>query len=458
VIALSSTRPNLSELLESALPVALRHIPLRIRDVAAALDIRAALVGGIPRDLLRIRYGQLPVEAYRGILQDFDIIVEGDAIAFAYELVRRLPGKLTVNRDFGTASIATDDPVVIDVVGARREHYPTPGYLPVVDFGASLEEDALRRDFTVNCVAVELGEDYGALLDTVGGEGDVQARLLRTLHARSFFEDPTRLFRALRYTARLGYDFEATTRKQFDEAIDDGNVDALSPERVRHELELVCREERWADIWQAMHFSGLLHSVHPALLDVYSGWLPSDARALDIAIRSRTELLEAEGVEPWLLRTAWALGGVETAQLESVCKRLGLFQRHVRWIIEARRALQAADAERIVHIPPSMACHLLEKFARQSIIIATFIFQPRSNEDVLLRKTLLRYVEELSQVRSELGSDELRGLGLSPGPAFGELRNRLRYMRVDGIISSVDEERDYARQYIAGLSAEPEED
>ncbi|MDQ3024080.1 MAG: hypothetical protein M3R04_06825, partial [bacterium] len=97
-----AVRANLGELLDTSLPVALRHIPQRIRDVAESLNVRVALVGGMPRDLLRIRVGQLELDAWRESLTggttpatDFDIVVEGDAIAFAYELVRRLPGKLT---------------------------------------------------------------------------------------------------------------------------------------------------------------------------------------------------------------------------------------------------------------------------------------------------------------------------------------------------------------------------
>jgi tRNA nucleotidyltransferase (CCA-adding enzyme) len=447
-------RPNLGELLETALPVALRHLPLRVRDVAQARNTRAALVGGIPRDLLRVQFSQLPVEAWRDNLHDFDVVVEGDAILFAYELVRRLPGKLTVNKDFGTATVVTDDPVTVDVVSARSEHYPTPGLLPVVELGATLEADIARRDFTVNCVAVEVGEEYGALLDVVGGAADIKARSIRTLHAGSFYEDPTRLFRGLRYSARLGYDFEPVTREQFSCAIDGGNIDCLSPERVRHELELIAREPTWADVWQAMHFSGLLHAVHPGLLEVYTGWLPSDARALDIALRNREDLIRAAELEPWLVRTAWALEGVPSGQIENVCTRIGLFQRHMRWLLQAREVLRDASAERVQELPPSLACALLERFARQAVIIATFIFQPRTNDDVEMRRNMVRFIEDWSHVRSELGSDELRALGLAPGPAFGALRNQLRYLRLDGIISSVEQEREYAQQYIAGLQGQ----
>jgi tRNA nucleotidyltransferase (CCA-adding enzyme) len=446
-----TVRHNLAELLDTALPVALRHVPLRVRDVAEALGLRAALVGGIPRDLLRVRLGQLPVEAWREGLQDFDVVVEGDGIAFAYELVRRLPGKLTVNKDFGTATIVTDDPAHIDVVSARSEHYPTPGLLPVVEIGASLETDIGRRDFTVNCLAIDMGEDYGTLLDVVGAAADIQARAIRTLHAASFYDDPTRLFRSLRYSARLAYDMEPITREQFNCAIDGGNIDCLTPERVRHELELIAREPLWADVWQAMHFSGLLHALHPALLEVYTGWLPSDARALDIALRNREDLIAAAELEPWLVRTAWALEGVENDKVESVCARLGLFQRHMRWLLQAREVLRDANAERVQELPPSLACALLERFARQAVIIATFIFQPRTNDDVEMRRSMVRFIEDWSHIRSELGSEELRGLGLEPGPAFGALRNQLRYLRLDGIISSVEQEREYAQQYIAGL-------
>jgi len=450
---------NLATLLEGALPVALRHIPQRIHNVAEELDLRVALVGGLPRDLLRIGFKQLERDAFAAEVRDFDITVQGDGIRFAYELARRLPGKLVVNEAFLTANLTTSDPVSIDIASARREIYPTPGLLPEVDVeGVALEEDLQRRDFTLGAIAIEMGEHYGALLDVTGGSGDIRSRMVRALHERSFFEDPTRLFRAMRYCMRLNYEFEPTTQAQMLQAIHEGNVDCLSPERVRYELECIGREDCWSEVWQMLDFTGLTGILQPALEGLNRGWLTSDARALDIALRHREELLEENQLPAWLIRTAWALGGVQSEELEAVCQRIGLFPRYTVWIRRSRYLLRECAEAPVASMPPSMLCSILEKHPRQAVVIAAFILQPRSNEEVEIRKALLRYLEEYSQVRSELSAEELMKMGLTPGPAFGQMRTRLRYMRVDGIINSKAEEAAVVQTHLEGLAAQSKEE
>ncbi len=449
--------PNLAALLDDSLPVGLRHVVYRIRDVANTLGVRAALVGGVPRELVRIRMQQFTREQFMADLRDFDVVVEGDGVRFAYELYRRLPGQIKVNQAFSTATLVTDDPAEIDVASSRREDYPIPGQLPVVEAGVSIEADLLRRDFSINAVAIDVSEDFGSLIDSTGGIGDIRARLLRTLTPASFYDDPTRLFRALRYTMRLGYDLEPTTKEQLLNAINEGNMDFVSPERVRYELECTGNEPRWADIWQALAFSGLMRSLHPALEELYSGWQATDARALDIAIKNNAAVLEQEEIEPWLIRTAWALGAVDSELLENACLRLGLYVRQVRWLRQARALLREAGDFALHLQPPSLATRLLQAYSRQAVTVAVFTMQPRSQEEAELRKTLFRYITDWSQVRSELTSVEMMSMGLRPGPALGELRDRLRYMRLDGLLGDLDAEREYARGFITDLLEEEDD-
>jgi tRNA nucleotidyltransferase (CCA-adding enzyme) len=453
----SSDNPNYLELLDQLLPVSHRHVPLRVRDVARGMGLRVALVGGIPRDLLRVTLGQTAKEMVAGRVPDFDISVQGDARAFAYEVARRLPGRLVVNEAFQTASLSTDDPVKIDMAATRTETYPAPGQLPVVDTSAvTLEADLARRDFTVNALAIELGDDFGRLIDTHGAAGDIRERLIRTLNSGSFFDDPTRMFRALRYSIRLDYSFELTTREQLFGAIEEQVVDALTPERIRYEIECIGREEHWAATWQAMGFSYLAPSIHDGMSDLNRGWLPSDARALDIAIANHRELLRAEGIEPWLVRSAWALSGVRVEHLESVCSRIGLFPRQTTAIVQARSVLRDSAEIRIEAHPPSLVCSLLEKYQRHAVVFAAFILQPRVDYEVDLRRTLLRYLVDWSNVRSELNGDDLIRLGLRPGPSLGELHGKLRYLKLDGILHSREAELEYAREFIESMTDIPE--
>jgi tRNA nucleotidyltransferase (CCA-adding enzyme) len=440
---------QLGELLETALPVALRHVPLRIRDVARATDMRVALTGGVVRDLLRLHLRQLDRDAFIAGVRDFDIAVEGDGVRFAYELARRLPGAVTVNERFHTATLVTDDPLQIDVTTARMEDYPEPGKLPVVDVsGVSLEQDLARRDFSINALAIDLSHDFGQLIDTQGGAGDVEARLVRVLHAGSFIDDPTRLFRVLRYALRLDYDIEPATRELYAQALDEAVLDHLTPERVRYELECFCGEERWADLWALMDFSKLTAAISPLLAGISARWDLEDARALDIALSNRPELLAREQVEVWVARLAWCLHQLDEERVEMAGERAGIFPRHRRFLRLYRGVLRSS----VMAVPdepaPSAITRELERFPRQAVLLAALVYQPRTAAGVAARKRLLRYLDEYAQVRCEIGADELLQLGLRPGQQLGRIRDELRYMRLDGHITGIEDERAYVQRQL----------
>jgi tRNA nucleotidyltransferase (CCA-adding enzyme) len=444
--------PNLHELLDTAFPVALRHIAYRVRDAAQALGLRAALVGGVPRDLLRIDLGQLQRDMFATCVRDFDIVVEGPgdtrggpAVRLAYELARRLPGKLTINEAFHTATLETFDPVRIDLASARTETYPAPGSLPVVDVSQiSIEDDLVRRDFSVNALAIEAGESFGQLIDTVGGAGDLRAKEIRVLHSVSFHDDPTRLLRALRYSMRLGYDLEPATRMLYQAAVDDGVLDYLTPERVRYELECIAREDHWQQLWAVMDVSGLTRSLSPALHGVSAYWELEDATGLDIALRNQATLLAAEDVPPWLARTAWVLSSVPPAHLFLAGQRIGLGKRDLLAVRTALEVLHRSVRQLSQGPRPSQVVQELEHYPRRGVVLALFIFQPRTEEGIAARKQLRVYIEEYSTTKGWLSGHDLLALGLPPGRALGRVQQQLRYLRLDGVITNEQAEREAA--------------
>ena len=182
-------------------------------------------VGGPVRDMLR-----------GSPSRDADIAVEGDPSRLAGRLAALLGGaRVTLHRAFGTAVVRTDA-VRIDVAATRTERYPRPAALPIVA-PAGIDADLGRRDFTVNALAAALtGPRFGEVLDPFGGRADLDARLIRVLHPASFRDDPTRLVRAVRYAARLGFSIDPATERLAREAIAAGLVDELSGARVRAEL------------------------------------------------------------------------------------------------------------------------------------------------------------------------------------------------------------------------------
>jgi len=209
-----------------------------VRSAAAARGENVWLVGGAVRDLLLGR-----------ATRDADLLVDvsGDAAALARELGKRLGAKPRRHARFGTATLELPDGVRLDLARPRREAYAHPGALPEVAFPATLAEDLARRDFAIHAMALPLSSRR-RLVDPFGGRKDLAAGRIRVLHDRSFLDDPTRAYRAVRYAARLGFRLERPTARLLREAVASGAVDAVSGDRLRRECMLILSEPVTIDI------------------------------------------------------------------------------------------------------------------------------------------------------------------------------------------------------------------
>jgi tRNA nucleotidyltransferase (CCA-adding enzyme) len=233
------------------------------------------LVGGAVRDLL-----------LGGTPYDLDLVIEGDAAALAASL----GGDLTVHDRFGTSTVRLDR-FTYDIARSRRESYARPGALPDVE-PAPLDEDLVRRDFTVNALAIALsGGCAGELSAAPHGLEDLDARRLRVLHDRSFIDDPTRLLRLARYASRLRFEIEAHTRALAATAVEDGALGTVSRPRVGAELRLLAREQDPVRAFLALRELRLDAAVHvgfglrdEALARRALGLLPDDARRDRLAL------------------------------------------------------------------------------------------------------------------------------------------------------------------------------
>jgi tRNA nucleotidyltransferase (CCA-adding enzyme) len=195
---------NISGILKEKLPSHLYDFLKMAGEIADDLKFGSYLVGGCVRDMLR---GEENL--------DIDIVVEGDGIAFAKKLGEKIGAKVTTHERFGTAQVMyqktedrkqkTEETIKIDVATARTEYYEFPAALPKVET-SSIKKDLYRRDFTINTLAVKLNKrDFGQLIDFFGGQRDLKDRVIRVLHNLSFIEDPTRAFRAIRFSERFGF-------------------------------------------------------------------------------------------------------------------------------------------------------------------------------------------------------------------------------------------------------------
>jgi tRNA nucleotidyltransferase/poly(A) polymerase len=218
-----------------------------VKEVAAEKGCRPFLVGGPVRDLLLGRQ-----------VIDIDLTLEDGAPVLARALARKVEGRVRSFPQFLTYKVTADGFPEIDIATARKERYRTPGALPTVTEG-KLKDDLMRRDFSINAIAMDLRD--GSLHDPANGERDLGERLIRVLHDKSFLDDPTRIFRAIRLATRLGFTLEAKTFELVAEAIASGAFETVSKERLWRELFLAMDEESSPRVVAELRRSGALDAL-----------------------------------------------------------------------------------------------------------------------------------------------------------------------------------------------------
>ncbi len=200
-----------------------------VKEVALEKECRPYLVGGPVRDIL---LGRPAV--------DIDLTLETGGSTLARAIAKRIDGRLRSFPQFLTYKVTAQDFPEIDITTARKERYRQPGSLPAVTAGR-LKDDLLRRDFSINAIAVDVLS--GAMHDPTRGERDLEARVVRVLHDKSFLDDPTRIFRAVRLAVRLGFTLEERTAELMRDAIAIGALETISKERIWREVFLAMDED-----------------------------------------------------------------------------------------------------------------------------------------------------------------------------------------------------------------------
>ncbi|MDO8491267.1 MAG: hypothetical protein Q7T04_04555 [Dehalococcoidia bacterium] len=389
-----------------------------IREVAeraAGQGLRVYLVGGVVRDLLLGRQ-----------IVDIDIVVEGDALALARALAETKGWQITGHQRFGTAKLRRDG-TTLDLATARLETYSKPGTLPDVRPGA-IADDLRRRDFTINTMAIEVTPThFGDIIDTHGGQADLRQKLVRILHPQSFIDDPTRIFRAIRYEQRLGFRLEAETEKLLRRDV--SWLGQVSGDRLRHELELVLKEEAPETALRRAGDLGVLREVHPGLAG--NGWLTE-----------RFESARRNGSASTGLYLA-LLAYPPQADVESLIARLRL-RREVARVLRDTQALRR-DLQGLAHpeMRPSAAYALLQRYSMIAVRACLL-----ASDDCLVKERLTKYLDEWRYVKSLLTGDALGKLGVPKGEGVGQVLEELRRARLDGEVETVEQEMALVRKWL----------
>ncbi|MBE9008104.1 CBS domain-containing protein [Fortiea sp. LEGE XX443] len=403
------------------------------------------LVGGAVRDLL------LAKAADTLMIKDIDLVVDGfhksADVGAGVELAKALQelypsARLEIHGAFQTAALLWHkdpelDSLWVDIATARTEFYPYPAANPEVE-ASSIRQDLYRRDFTINALALRLTSPRaGELLDFFGGLLDLQAKQIRVLHANSFIEDPTRIYRGVRFAVRFGFQFEPRTEEYIRYAINSGVYDRTAQNnsktpalqtRLKTELKHILEASYWKSALQLLDNLQALQCIHPTL-------------TLDAELLRQLRLLERclQRFDPqptlihWQMRLEALIAHLAPKYRAKVAQNLQLQEDGIQRL----QNLALAQAEVIEFLTqsqrPSQVVQLLRKYDLPMLILIA-LQSPRS-----LRQQIWHYLTVLAHIQPILNGNDLKNLGYKPGPLYRQILDDLLVVTLDGLIKNKTE-------------------
>jgi tRNA nucleotidyltransferase (CCA-adding enzyme) len=383
-------------------------------------------VGGSVRDLLRSEQNL-----------DIDIVVEGDGIALAWELSKRLGGRVKTHERFQTAKLFGLSPeksgikdFVIDIATARTEYYEEPGALPQV-VTSSIKKDLYRRDFTINTLAVCLNkQDFGKLIDFFGAQRDLKERTIRVLHNLSFIEDPTRAFRAVRFSERFDFKISKHTEKLIKTAVKFDLFGKVSGARLYDEMLSMFKELDPSKALKRLSTYGLLKAIHPDF--IFTRELENVLKSIHAAISWYKLTFFSDDPEIGRIYLMGIISTLPEVSRHDALKRLTTPPNIIDNIINSLKlsitlySLPNSD-------DPATLYHFLKNLS-----IETVLFIMASNKG--RQKAISRYLAEHRKIKPILTGKELKELGLPPGIIYKEVFNGIINERISGTIKDKNDE------------------
>ena len=403
---------NLARSIKEQLPEELIDFIKQAGEVAQREQQRLYLVGGVVRDLLLER---------RNL--DLDLVIEGDAIKLAQEIAESQSVKVTTHPRFGTATIHWSSRSA-DVATARAETYARPGALPAVKSG-TISDDLSRRDFTINAMAIELNpRHFGDIIDPYGGRQDLDNKLVRVLHDKSFIDDATRIWRALRYEQRLDFHLELATLELLKQCT--AWLGTVSGDRIRHELELALKEEQPEKVLRRADELGVLDRVHPSLK--CDDWLR------ETFTLAREHYLPDTSPQPQLY-LALLCYRLSAKVIEQIISYLRLPKDTTQVLRETIAIKEKVNQLATPGRAPSQIYELIHCYGMTALMANSLAAgSETAAEHIELYQNVLRHVNPA------LSGEDLKKLGVPEGPKIKEMLKKLREARLDGKVTSRKDE------------------
>jgi tRNA nucleotidyltransferase (CCA-adding enzyme) len=421
----------ISKLMEERFPEWTQNLLKEFGKVGDELGYSVYGVGGFVRDLL------MGIENY-----DLDIVVEGDGIQFAEEFEKGHPCRIRTHKKFGTAIILLPDGLKVDVATARLEIYEAPAALPTVERG-SIKMDLYRRDFTINTLAIQLNpKGFGELIDYFGGVRDIKEKVIQVLHNLSFVEDPTRIFRAIRFEQRLGFQIGKHPQNLMRNAVKMGFMDRLSGGRVLSELILILQEDNSTSALKRMKDFDLLRFLHPHLK--FDEEMEDLFERIHHIIPWFDLLFLEERYERWLIRFYGLISSLKEEEVEEICQRLSINDKMRKRVVHGRRQGDQTLLQIFSWINEGYQPKRSEIYdVLDPLSTETKLFMMAKTTQMTTRRYISLYFTQLKDARPLLNGSDLIRMGIKPGPSIKKTLTDLLKARLDERVVTPQDEIEY---------------
>ncbi len=428
----NAKKRQIENILYQRLDNRIKQLLQKIGQIGNELGFNIFVVGGFVRDLLLNR----PIE-------DIDIVVEGDGIEFAKVYAKKQGCRINTHTKFGTAVIIFPDHFKIDVASARLEYYTMPAALPIVE-KSSIKLDLARRDFTINTLAINLNPDnFGTMIDYFGATRDIKDKTIRIIHNLSFVEDPTRIFRAIKFSNRFGFKIGKVTSNLIKNAIKIDCFKNLSGLRVLSELKQIFEEENPIPAIRTMQVYGLEKVIHKNLTIIPNTYLLFESVN---KILSWHDLLYVDEQYPrWSVYFMALLNRCSFNVCEQICKRLNVPPKEKAILFDLRY-----KAEKQLYILENSS----SVFSRQDLYWALINFKTEYilymmalSKKEKIKKAISNFYTHQRNIKPYIRGRDLLKIGLSPGPVFSTIIKQILNSKLDGRLKTKKEEIKFAAQY-----------
>ncbi len=425
---------DLKNLIKSELPEEIVSKLELMGEIAEKLNYRIYLVGGIVRDLL-----------LRQPNYDVDLVVEGDGIIFAKKVQKELNivEKIKTHEKFKTATIFFKDNIKFDIATARTEYYKKPGSLPIVE-QSSLKLDLYRRDFTINALAIEITKkNFGKLIDFFSGLKDLKDKKIRVIHNLSFVEDPTRIFRAIRFAGRFDFEIGKQTHSLIKNAINLKLLESIDGKRIFNELKLIFEEKNVLKIIKMLNYYRLFNYFHPNLI-LQKHDFELINRVYEYIKWFELTFPEDKKLIKWVIYLIAILNRLnDDDDFKNSIKKLNMFEKEYKKIINDRKVsrfiLKAFHTKK--DMKNSDVYELLYNKSNESII-----FSLAYTEDIRIQKKIIDYFIKLRFIKPEITGKDLIALGFTPSPLFKTILDTVHQKKLNGELKNYAEEKEFVKQ------------